>query len=229
MQPIKTDNKYNNSKIYTIRSYQIDKYYIGSTTQPLHKRLYDHKRGYTLYQNQKYHYVTSFELIKFEDCYIELLEEINFDNKEQLDKREGELIRANLNDVVNKRIEGRTVKEYRIDNADKLKQYRVDNADKIKQYRVDNADKMKQYFIDNADKMKQYRIDNADKMKQYRIDNADKIKQYRIDNADKIKALKNVKFVCECGGKYTYGGKSIHFKSKKHSDYTNNPKNLITE
>ena len=185
MQPIKTDNKYNNSKIYTIRSYQIDKYYIGSTTQPLHKRLYDHKRGYTLYQNQKYHYVTSFELIKFEDCYIELLEEINFDNKEQLDKREGELIRANLNDVVNKRIEGRTVKEYRIDNADKLKQYRVDNADKIK--------------------------------------------QYRIDNADKIKALKNVKFVCECGGKYTYGGKSIHFKSKKHSDYTNNPKNLITE
>jgi hypothetical protein len=224
MQPIKTDNKYNNSKIYTIRSYQLDKYYIGSTTQSLHKRLYDHKRDYKLYQNQKYHYITSFELIKFEDCYIELLENFNCDNKEELTKREGEWIRANLNDILNKKIEGRTVKQYRVDNADKLKQYYIDNADKMKQYK-------KQWQIDNADKIKQnkkqYRIDNADKIKQnnkqYRIDNADKIKQYRVDNANRLKALKKVKFVCECGGKYTNSGKAHHLKTKKHTNYSNSP------
>ena len=179
MQPIKTDNKYKNSKIYTIRSYQMEKYYIGSTTQPLHKRLYDHKSNYKSYQNQKKNYVTSFEVIKYDDCYIELLEEINCDNKEELIKREGEWIRANLNDVVNKKIEGKTLKEYRVDNADKIKQYRIDNADKIK--------------------------------------------QYYIDNIDKINAVKKVKFICECGGKFTNTNKAQHFKSKKHTNYTNSP------
>jgi hypothetical protein len=33
------NNKYQHGKIYTIRSFQTDKFYIGSTTQPLSKRL----------------------------------------------------------------------------------------------------------------------------------------------------------------------------------------------
>ena len=39
-------NMYANGKIYTIRSHQTDKYYIGSTTQPLSKRFYQHKQLY---------------------------------------------------------------------------------------------------------------------------------------------------------------------------------------
>jgi hypothetical protein len=111
-------------------------------------------------------------------------------------------------ECINKCVAGRTHKQYRIDNTDKLKQYRIDNTDKIKQYRIDNIDKNKQYRIDNADKIKQYRIDNADKSKQYRIDNADKIKQ---------------KFHCKCGGKYNYNSKSTHIKSNKHQKYLNKP------
>ena len=40
----KINNKYKNGKIYTIRSNQCEKYYIGSTIQRLSKRLYEHKR-----------------------------------------------------------------------------------------------------------------------------------------------------------------------------------------
>ena len=90
------------------------------------------------------------------------------------------------------------MKQYRIENADKIKEYRFKNADKIKeqmkQYRIENADKIKQNEIENADKnkkrMKQYRIENADKNMEYRIENADKIKEYRIKNADKLKEQK---------------------------------------
>ena len=39
-------NKYNSSLIYTIRSHQTNKYYIGSTTQSLSRRLSEHIRDY---------------------------------------------------------------------------------------------------------------------------------------------------------------------------------------
>jgi hypothetical protein len=74
-------NKYHNSKIYTIRSHLNDKYYIGSTTQPLYKRLYEHKISYQYYKKNNKKYMTSFEVLKFDDAYIELLEEFSCNNK----------------------------------------------------------------------------------------------------------------------------------------------------
>ena len=197
---------YKNGKIYSIRSHQTDKFYIGSTTQPLSKRLSAHKAHFRAYLDGKYHKVTSFDIIEYGDAYIELLEECPCETKDQLHKREGECIRAEPS-CVNKVVAGRTKKEYMktycADNADKKKeyskQYREQNADKIKQYKEQNADKIKEhlktYYANNADKFKQYYADNADKIKeqtkQYRENNADKIKeqtkQYRENNADKIK------------------------------------------
>ena len=98
-------NKYNTSMIYTIRSPTTDKYYIGSTTQKLCKRFGDHKINYKKYLDAKHHFVTSYKILELGDAYIELLEEINCDNKTQLEKREGELIREHKNNCVNKRIE----------------------------------------------------------------------------------------------------------------------------
>jgi predicted GIY-YIG superfamily endonuclease len=54
---------YKNGKIYCIRSHKSNDVYIGSTTQPLHKRFYHHKNNYKYWKNGKYHYVTSFKLI----------------------------------------------------------------------------------------------------------------------------------------------------------------------
>ena len=196
-------NKFNLSKIYAIKSPNTDLYYIGSTTQPLYKRFNAHKIDYKKYLTETYHFVTSYKILEHDDAYIELLEEINCENRKQLEKREGELIREHRALCVNKTIAGRTQKEWTQDNIDKIKeqkkQYRIDNLDKIKQHD-------KQYYIDNADKIKQdskqYRIDNSDKIKQdakqYYIDNADKIKQdnkqYRIDNSEMLKEKRRIKY-----------------------------------
>jgi hypothetical protein len=118
----KTDkfNKYHNGKIYSIRSYTTEKFYIGSTCTPLHKRLYNHRNKYAQYNQGRYHFVSSFEVVKNDDCYIELLEEFKCENKDELNKREGEWIRTNLNDIVNMRIPSRTKKEYISDNKDNI-------------------------------------------------------------------------------------------------------------
>jgi len=132
-----TDNKYHKSKIYTIRSYQTDKYYIGSTCDALHKRLYNHRRDYKNYLNNNHHFVTSFDIILYEDNYIELLEDYKCESKNELLKREGELIRKYKDDIVNCRIAGRTGKEYKEDNKviikEQRKKYSEINKDKIKE------------------------------------------------------------------------------------------------
>jgi hypothetical protein len=164
------NNRYANGKIYCLRSHQTDNIYIGSTRQPLYKRLHQHKKH------------KENNLAKYDDVYIELIEEYPCKNRMELCKKEGEHIRAN--DCVNKIIAGRTQKERYIDNRDKILEYQ-------NQYYIDNRDKklenQKQYHIDNRDKLlknqKQYYIDNRDKLKDYN-------KQYCIANRDKIKEQK---------------------------------------
>lgn len=46
-------NKYLNGKIYTIRSHQTDKFYIGSTCSPLHKRLFKHRSNKRDFDNKR--------------------------------------------------------------------------------------------------------------------------------------------------------------------------------
>jgi len=90
-------NKFNTAMIYTIRSPHTEQYYIGSTTQILCKRFSDHKINYKGYLKGTSNFITSFKILELGDAYIELLEEINCDNKTQLEKREGEFIRIHKN------------------------------------------------------------------------------------------------------------------------------------
>jgi hypothetical protein len=194
-----TDNKYHKGKIYTIRSFQTEQYYIGSTCDALHKRLYNHRRDYKNYLNNKYGYFTSFDIIKYEDNYIELLEDYKCESKNELLKREGELIRKYKDDIVNYRIEGRTRKEHYEENKDKIKDYNIkyyeDNKDKINEQK-------KKYYVDNKDKFK------------------DKHKEYYEDNKDKIKEHKTKLYDCECGKtQLQLGDKSKHIKSKFHLNH----------
>lgn len=169
---------YSKGLIYTIRNREDDtKIYVGSTIQPLYKRFHQHKIHSTrenIMNKLLYIEVNG----DWDNWYIELYENYPCSCREELHKKEGEIIR--LIGTLNKNIAGRDGKQYRIDNADKIKeqykQYRFENADIIKerknQYRIDNADKIKQYYIENADKIKEQN-------KQYRINNADKIKEYQ--------------------------------------------------
>lgn len=146
------DARYNRGKVYKIVSPSTDLVYIGSTIQPLHKRLCSHRINYKRFLKGTYDNTTSFEIIKFGDAEIYLIELCNCNSKMELERCE----RSHIESIecVNKMIPGRTKKEYYIENKEKFKQYNIDNRDKIKQYRTDNKDKIKQYYIDNKDKNK---------------------------------------------------------------------------
>jgi len=94
---------------------------------------------------------SSTEILKHGGAYIELIEKFPCKDKEELLRREGEVIRATLN-TVNKQLPGRTHKEYRDNNRVEKKQYdeiyhqenRGTRLVKMKQYRVDNKENIKQ-------------------------------------------------------------------------------------
>jgi hypothetical protein len=189
-------NRYENGKIYTIRSNQSDIYYIGSTCMPLSKRFYDHKKSYKCWLNDKYPYMSSFELLKFDDVYIELLEDFKCENKNQLLKREGQLIRENKGKCVNWVIPGRTDKEYRVDNKELISQ-------KTKQYREANKE-----FVNKRDKL-YYQANREQKLKNK--------KQYYEANKEAMKQ----KYNCECGSINLIRHKARHEKSMKHIAWLN--------
>lgn len=147
---------YKKGQIYRLWSSHTDKFYIGSTCSPLAKRLYGHKADYKSYLNEKHNYITSFELFKLgiDDVKIELIEDFICQNKKELDKREGELIRLHKNNIVNHSIAGRTQKEWRDFNKDKMteynKIYRFENKDKISEYKKQYS---KIYELENKDKI----------------------------------------------------------------------------
>jgi hypothetical protein len=94
---------YANGKIYTIRSKETELYYIGSTTQPLSKRMYAHR-----YPTND---CTSKEIMKYADAYIELLELFPCANKDELNRREGQLQREFRDKIVNFKMEGQTAED----------------------------------------------------------------------------------------------------------------------
>ena len=132
--------------VYAVRSYQTDDIYIGSTLGALRQRLYTHKRDLKRYNAGKYEYVSSYEIVKFEDAFIELVNKYDNVNKMELHKYEGETIRNTK--CVNKRIPGQTRKEYRETNKDKIKEQN-------KQYYETHKEEMKQYYETNKDNIKE--------------------------------------------------------------------------
>lgn len=211
---------YSRGKIYKIWSpSHPDDIYIGSTTQPLSKRIGGHRKHYRQYKEGKKNYMTSFKILEYGDARIELIEDCMCERGEQLTAREGHFIRSL--DCVNKIIPGRTKKQWYQDNKERLsqqqKQYREDNKEQINQYH-------KQYGEANRDKLnqkaRQYHHKNKDKIsqqkKQYREANRDKMlqkhKQYYQDNKKKLKE----KVTCECGAVIVRKSLTRHKKTNKH-------------
>lgn len=142
---------YLQSKIYKIWSPSENLVYYGSTIQSLAQRLAKHKSGYKRYNNGKRGYCTSFLVLDCEDYKIELVEEYPCNNKQQLEKQEGEYIK--INDCVNKVVVGRTPREYYEANKEyyqeKNKNYYQENKEKkneyLKKWRQNNPEKVKEH------------------------------------------------------------------------------------
>ena len=115
--------------IYRITSESTPLVYIGSTTKSLKKRFWGHKASYKGWLESKIEYVTSFEILKFDDAKIELIEEFPCDDIQELRRREGEIIRQTEN-CVNKHIAGRTrqecMTEYYQANKEKLREQKAE-------------------------------------------------------------------------------------------------------
>ena len=179
----KIDLRYQRGKIYTVRCYDDDTLiYVGSTIQPLSARMATHRSDNLC---SLYKYVNG----NWDNWYIELYEEYPCNNKQILEKREGEITRLIGN--INKCIAGRTHKEWVIDNKEYYKLYYENNKEKI------------------LEKVNEYRNANKEKLAEYQ-------KQYRIDNKELMLEKANKKVICEhCGCEVNKSSLKRHQKSKK--------------
>jgi group I intron endonuclease len=194
MENVKASKDYSKGKIYVIRNTVNDKVYIGSTTQPLCKRMAGHrevfrkKTNQILYNAMNEHGVDNF--------YIELLEEHPCENLEQLRKREGEFIREykSFDTGYNQRIAGRNKKQWYNDNIETAKQREKQYRDAHKQ---DTAQRSKTHYEENKDEIhtrqKQYRQENKPIIQQQN-------KEYYAKNKDTIKQKRQTRINCpHCG------------------------------
>jgi len=197
------EERYKRGKIYTIRCrYDDTLIYVGSTIEKLSKRFGGHKADSKRKERSLYTYIDN----DWDNWYIELYEDYPCNNKQQLLKREGEVIREIGS--INKRIAGRTKEEYVKENFDNI-------LEKNKIYYENNREKIlnqkKIYNEENIDKIKE-------RMKKHREDNIDKYKKKDKDYYEKNK----YKVICDvCASEITKRNLKAHQKTKKCVNFNN--------
>lgn len=193
---LKIDERYKRGQIYTIRNYTDDTMiYVGSTINTLSKRFEGHRLEC---KQEKKNCVSLYNNIIDNDWtnwYIELYEDFPCNNKKELERQEGIIIRQI--GTINKNIAGRTVKEWRVENRkcvlEQQTKWRIEHSNKVKEhtekYRVEHADRVKEsaakYYIKNKEQIKQYKADNKEKIKE-------QMKQYRLKKKLEKEALDSI-------------------------------------
>ncbi len=157
---------YQDGKIYTIRCRTDNALiYVGSTTMTLPRRIAEHRFASVSNNSRKlYQSVNN----NWDNWYIELYEVFPCENKEQLNKREGEIIREI--GTLNCEIAGRTRKEWREENPDKIKlisqrchqNHREERLELARQYNINNNEARKEY-------KKKYREEHKEEISAKRI------------------------------------------------------------
>jgi hypothetical protein len=115
---------FQNGKIYKIVDVGRTKMYIGSTTKDyVSKRMVEHRNKYKNYKSGgKAGYVSVYDLFDefgIDNCSIELIENYPCQSRDELRRKEGEIIQAS--DCVNKRVVCQTKEEGRgEDNKDAI-------------------------------------------------------------------------------------------------------------
>ena len=185
------------------------KYQNGSTVESLARRMAKHRNHYKDYNAGGKNRINIFDVFdeyEVENCKIELIENYPCNNKEELHSREGHYIQNT--DCVNKRVAGRSKKQWNEDNREYVLQQKRD-------YHHNNRDhclqKSREYYEKNKEKglkqQKEYydtqKEQYAKKKKEYREKNKEQIKlqrkEYREKNKDIIKLKKSEKIHCNCG------------------------------
>jgi hypothetical protein len=184
---------YQNGMIYTIRC-KTDPtlIYVGSTTNSLTKRFYNHKQD----SNRRSSKVNkTMSEMGFDSFYIELYEMYPCNSKIELEKREGEVIREI--GTLNEKIAGRDRFEYYKDNLDKYKENH------------------KLYYEENKDKIREHQNQYASEHKKDKqlYDN-----EYRQANKEEIKIRRTSRITCSCGCDIIKDSQARHLRSAKHQE-----------
>jgi hypothetical protein len=83
--------------IYIIRSKLTDDVYYGSTKKNIFTRMIEHQTHYKRHiKDGSKNYCYSFKIIQFADAYIQLVEEVEYEDKKQLTEREAFYIKNNV-------------------------------------------------------------------------------------------------------------------------------------
>ena len=126
---------YQNSKVYKIWNDCNDMVYVGSTTQPLSKRWFEHKKFCNFQPNRKIY--KAMNELGIEKFHIELIKLFPCTCREELSAEEGRTIRNldSINHGYNSNVAGRSIKQYYTDNKEEIlqqqKQYKEQNKQKI--------------------------------------------------------------------------------------------------
>ena len=183
-----TINKYQSGKIYKITNTINSEVYVGSSTIDLEDRMIKHKNFAKKkpYASNLHKLMNELGVENFE---IELVENCPCESQEELEKREGEIIK----DIgtLNQKVVGRSDEE----KKERRQEYDKNNRDKRNKQRNERRKA-------NPEKTK-------NEYKKYG-------KLYREKHPEKIKEWKQTRVECECGGSYCLGDKSQHLQSKKH-------------
>ena len=192
-------NMYHQGKIYKLVSNETDDVYIGSTCDSLSKRLSGHRADYKRWLNDLYNYVSSFEIVKYSDCKIILIEEFSCKNKDQLHRREREYIENTV--CINRRKRVITTEDERRELHNKhQKEYSSSHKELI-------SIKNNEYYENNKEQLNVKR------------------RVYYDNNKEQLKE----KFTCDCSGKYTRINKSVHDKTIMHKNYIALQNTIIPE
>lgn len=189
---------YNNGKIYKIVSDNTDKIYIGSTTKKyLSHRLKDHKYRYIKYENRikEYHYISSFEIIKFNDARIVLIELYPCNSKDELRARE-EYYRQMYKDVC----------------VNKFSAHGQSEESKKKQKEYHQTNRYKEL-------MKSYRSTEKYKQRVKKYYETKKYQEYKEQKKEYNKEYCKITTMCCCGSEIRKTNFAKHKKSLKHKNF----------
>ena len=188
---------YSKAKIYQLVNDITDDIYIGSTCQPLSKRMAEHRASMRSNRDNHIKLYQKMSEIGVEHFRIELTKECPCENIEQLRAIEGKYIRDMGN--LNKQVAGRTMSEY-------CKEYKERYYPQKQIYRDNNKQSLNE------------------KNKAYYNSKKEEI---NIKNKKRYDEITSVKITCDvCGTVHNKKNKPLHIRSKKHQKAINNILNI---
>lgn len=219
-------------KIYKITSICTNKIYIGCTIQSLQRRFYKHKNDCEIWLKNNKHFITSFILLeKYNDCKIELIEEMIYINRKELeikeafyiDKYKDICVNITKNDYSDKKEKRKKYwKKYYEDNKDK-KEYK----EKCEQKYQRQSEKVKcedcniliskgRMTLHKKSDKHLVKIGEAIKIYSKKQTRHEHYEKYKEQIRNKGKEYCKTKITCECGIIICKGALPKHRRSQRH-------------